>query len=98
VAAVERYSDIEVEQFVSMLHHNPDLMPPVETLAGATDQDLIDLRRLGEVVCLKCGEPADVPLIADHPDRGRRWLDVCHRCLRWLKAGMDPGPDKGLES
>jgi hypothetical protein len=92
-----------VDLFLHFLHDNPSLLPPVvepeqpEAWSTKVDDELLVQRRTAEGhMCLKCGlTPCAMALIAAHPLHGRRWLDVCHACLHWLKGGMDPLPGKG---
>jgi hypothetical protein len=76
---------------VGMLYHlraNPTLLDP-----APTDRDTwgsaITHRSEDEVhACLRCGEQAQIAVIAETPDRPR-WLDLCFGCMHWLRMKLN---------
>jgi hypothetical protein len=76
-------SDPLAPGLLHLLKAEPTLLPvaPESDWAAA-----IERRRLDEVhACLRCGQRAHCALVAE-TEIGPRWLDLCHRCIHWLRV------------
>lgn len=78
-------TDPSADGMLHLLKAEPTLLPPApsDDLAQAMDR-----RRQDEVhACLRCGERAQMALVA-HLETGNRWLDLCHGCWHWLMTNI----------
>lgn len=80
---------MNVEGLLHLLAAEPTLLPAAP--ADTSGVEIEARRSSGEHACLRCGQPATTALIAEIPDHGKRWLDLCMAHFVEVRQAERPG-------